>query len=97
MKAPKILSKYHLTESFRPYMNISAFQSDARLPGNSTDPNPETSQPRPQFTTPASAQASNVPREVAQRAPDAQPVLDLSDTTLTRRDVPRGSFADIIA
>ena len=78
-------------------MNIPAFQSAARLAGDTTGPNPETSQPRPQSTTPASAQASNVPREVAQRALEAQPVLDLSDTTLTRRDVPRGSFADIIA
>jgi hypothetical protein len=78
-------------------MNIPAFQSDARLPGNSTESNPQSSQPHPQSTTPASAQVSNVPREVAQRAPEAQPVLDLFDTTLTRRDVPRGSFVDIIA
>jgi hypothetical protein len=78
-------------------MNIPAFQSAARLAGSATGPNPQAAQPRPQSTTPASAQASNVPREAAQRAPEAQPVLDLSDTTLTRRDVPRGSFVDIIA
>jgi hypothetical protein len=96
-EGPKIQAKYHLTESFRPDMNIPAFQYAARLAGNATGPNPQTSQPRPQSTTPASAQASNVPREVAQRAPEAQPVLNLSDTTLTRRDVPRGSFVDIIA
>ena len=76
-------------------MNIPAFQSAARLAGNTTGTNPQAAQPRPQSPTPGPA--SNVPRDAAQRMPQAQPVLDLSDSALTRRDVPRGSFIDIIA
>jgi len=78
-------------------MNIPAFQSAARIAGNATGTNPQAAQPRPQSPTPSPAQASNVPNDVAQRTPAAQPVLDLSDSALTRRDIPRGSFIDIVA
>ena len=76
-------------------MNIPAFQNAARVAGNSTGPNPHAAQPRQQSTPPAPA--ANIPREAAQQAPEARPVLDLSDTALTRRDIPRGSFVDIVA
>jgi len=46
---------------------------------------------------PTPAQASNVTRDPAEQAPGARPVLDLSDAALTRRDIPRGSFIDIVA
>lgn len=77
-------------------MNIPAFQTAARLAGNATGTNPQATQPRPQSTTPSPAQASNVSPAAAQGMPEIRPVLDLSDTALTRRDVPRGSFLDII-
>lgn len=78
-------------------MNIPAFQSAARMASNAAGTNPQAAQPRPQSTAPAPAQTSNIPREAAQQMPEARPVLDLSDAALTRRDVPRGSFIDIIA
>ena len=80
-------------------MNIPAYLSATRVAGNPAGTNPQTAQPRPQSTTPAQApaQTSALPREAAQQTPAARPVLDLSDTALTRRDIPRGSFIDIVA
>lgn len=78
-------------------MNIPAFQSAARLAGNTQGINPQAPQARPHSASPAPAQAPNIPREPAQQAPGARPVLDLSDAALTRRDIPRGSFIDIVA
>lgn len=46
--------------------------------------------------TVATATAS-APQDVRQRPQDARPVLDMSDTALTKRDIPRGSIIDIIA
>jgi len=43
------------------------------------------------------APAANIPREAMQRSPESRPVLDISDTALTRRDIPRGSIIDIVA
>lgn len=76
-------------------MNIPAFQSAARAAGNAAGANPHAAQPRQQAAPPAPA--SNLPPDAARQPPEARPVLDLSDTALTRRDVPRGSFVDIIA
>jgi len=76
-------------------MNIPAFQAAARAAGNTTPANPQTAQPRQQ-SAPAAA-APNIPRDAARQAPESRPVLDLSDTALTRRDIPRGSFIDIVA
>jgi|GEM_PF-1203376 hypothetical protein len=78
-------------------MNIPAFQSAARLAGNTPGINPQAPQARPHSASPTPAQASNVTRDPAEQAPGARPVLDLSDAALTRRDIPRGSFIDIVA
>lgn len=79
-------------------MNIPAFQAAARAAGNTTPANPQTAHPRQQSAPPASApNMSSIPREAARQSPEARPVLDLSDTALTRRDIPRGSVIDIIA
>jgi hypothetical protein len=78
-------------------MNIPAFQSAARLAGNASGANPQAAQPRQHSTSPSPAQAPNAPRDPAQQAPETRPILDLSDAALTRRDVPRGSFIDIVA
>ena len=43
------------------------------------------------------AQPASSPADIAQRAPRAQPVLDLSEPALTRRDLPRGSLVNIVA
>jgi hypothetical protein len=76
-------------------MNIPAFQSAARAAGNAVGTNPQSAQPRQQAAPPAPA--SNIPRDAARQPPEARPVLDLSDTALTRRDIPRGSIVDIVA
>tara|TARA_R110000868_G_scaffold46376_10_gene153276 strand:- start:12233 stop:12481 length:249 start_codon:yes stop_codon:yes gene_type:complete len=82
-------------------MNIPAFQAAARAAGNSIPANPQPAQPRQQPAAPPSSaspsSAPNVQGDPAQRAPETRPVLDLSDTALTRRDIPRGSVLDIIA
>jgi hypothetical protein len=78
-------------------VNIPAFQSAARLAGTTTGANPQTVQPRQQSAMPSPSQASNISRDPAQQTTDARQVLDLSDGTLTRRDILRGSSIDIVA
>ena len=41
--------------------------------------------------------SSSLPREAAERAPEARPVIEASEPSLTRRDLPRGSLIDIVA
>ena len=43
------------------------------------------------------AERSGAPREGAPRQPQIRPELDLSDSALTRRDIPRGSLINIVA
>jgi len=78
-------------------VNIHASQSAARLAGTTTGANPQTVQPRQQSAMPSPSQASNISRDPAQQTADAREVLELSDGTLTRRDILRGSFIDIVA
>jgi hypothetical protein len=79
-------------------MNIQAFTAAARAAANATGTNPQTVPPRQNPANQAqTAQTASVAREAAERPPEARPVIELSDSTLTRRDVPRGSLIDIIA
>ena len=80
-------------------MNIPAFQAAAqistRAAGNTVSVNPQATQPRQQAMP--LAPATNIPRKAMQQSPESRPVLDISDTALTRRDGPRGSIVDIVA
>ena len=76
-------------------MNKPKYLSATRSAGSSIGANQPLTQPRQQSAPPASA--SNISREAAQKTPEARPILDLSDTALTRRDIPRGTLIDIIA
>ena len=80
-------------------MNIPAFQAAAqnatRAAGNTVSANPQATQPRQQAMPPAPA--ANIPREAMQQSPESRTVLDISDTALTRRDIPRESIIDIVA
>lgn len=73
-------------------MNIPAFQAAAQAMTNAVS-QPAQSRPQPSTVTPS----PTLPREAAERPPETRPVLEASEPTLTRRDVPRGSLVDIIA
>jgi hypothetical protein len=89
------MEKMVLKTGLIPDMNIQEYLSNTRLEGSSIGANQPSPQPRQQAAPPASA--SNISREAAQKTPEARPILDLSDTALTRRDIPRGTLIDIIA
>lgn len=44
----------------------------------------------------AAAPATSAPQGAQARHPEARPVLDPSDSTLTRRNIPRGSIVNIV-
>lgn len=80
-------------------MNLSALNAfiqgggTATLTGHSAAP----ASARPRETAVAATPTASAPQDIRQRPQDARPVLDMSDATLTRRDIPRGSILDIIA
>jgi hypothetical protein len=48
--------------------------------------------------TPSASRPASPPNEARGQHPaQARPVLDVSDTALIRRDIPRGSIIDIVA
>ena len=73
-------------------MNIPAFQAAAQAMTNAVT---QPAQSRPQASTAAPTQT--LTREAAERPPETRPVLEASEPSLTRRDLPRGSLIDIIA
>jgi len=80
-------------------MNIPAL--NALVQGGGTAPagqHPSTAQAgRARESATVATATTSAPQDVRQRPQDARPVLDMSDTALTKRDIPRGSIIDIIA
>ena len=76
-------------------MNIPAFHAAARAVGNAAAQTPQPAQNRPQPA--ATMPSSSLPCEAAECAPEARPVIEASEPSLTRRDLPRGSLIDIVA
>ena len=78
-------------------LNALAYGTGATPPGQNA-PSPAN---RQRESTANATQAAAPPQDARPQRPDTRPdtrpVLDLSDTALTRRDIPRGSIVDIVA